>query len=76
MHAIASEPSGVAVRAGSLSRQIPTLAVARRLARKSPKTGKNRSLRAISAELAALGHLGPAGKPYFPGSVARMLSAH
>jgi DNA invertase Pin-like site-specific DNA recombinase len=45
-----------------------------RLARKSPKTGQRRSLRAISAELAALGHLGPGGRPYFPGSVARMLT--
>jgi DNA invertase Pin-like site-specific DNA recombinase len=50
-----------------------TIAAARRLARRSPKTGQKRSLRAISAELAALGHLGPAGKPYHAGSVARML---
>jgi hypothetical protein len=52
---------------------VETLAAARRLARKSPKTGKRRSLRAISAELAVLGHFGPTGKPYLPGSVARML---
>jgi len=51
-----------------------TVAAARRLARRSPKTGLKRSLRAISAELAALGHLGPGGKPYFPGSVARILA--
>ena len=50
-----------------------TVADARKLARRSPKTGKRRSLRAISAELAGLGHFGPAGKPYLPGSVARML---
>ena len=50
-----------------------TVVAARRLARRSPKTGKRRSLRAISAELAALGHLGSAGKPYLPGSVAKML---
>jgi DNA invertase Pin-like site-specific DNA recombinase len=43
-------------------------------ARKLAETGKRRNLRAISAELAALGHLGPAGKPYLPGSVSRMLS--
>jgi DNA invertase Pin-like site-specific DNA recombinase len=49
------------------------IAEARRLARKSPKTGKRRSLRAIAAELAALGHVGPGGKPFFPTSVARML---
>jgi DNA invertase Pin-like site-specific DNA recombinase len=51
-----------------------TIAAARRLARRSPKTGKKRSLRAISAELAALGLLGPGGQPYHPGSVARMLA--
>ena len=51
-----------------------TIAAARKLARRSPKTGKRRSLRAISAELAALGHLGPADRPYHAGSVARMLS--
>jgi DNA invertase Pin-like site-specific DNA recombinase len=51
-----------------------TVAAARKLARRSPKTGQRRSLRAISAELAALSHLGPGGKPYFPGSVARMLA--
>jgi DNA invertase Pin-like site-specific DNA recombinase len=51
-----------------------TIAAACKLARRSPKTGQRRSLRAISAELAALGHLGPGGKPYFPGSVARMLA--
>jgi hypothetical protein len=33
------------------------IAEARRLARKSPKTGQRRSLRTIAAELAALGHL-------------------
>jgi DNA invertase Pin-like site-specific DNA recombinase len=51
------------------------VAEARRLARKSPKTGKRRSLRAIAAELAALGHVGPSGQPYFPASVARMLGS-
>jgi len=50
-----------------------TLAAARKLARRSPKTGKRRSLRVISAELATLGHLGPGGKLYYPASVARML---
>jgi hypothetical protein len=46
---------------------------ARRLARKSPKTGKRRSLRSIAAELAALGHLGPSGLPYHAGSVRYMM---
>jgi DNA invertase Pin-like site-specific DNA recombinase len=49
------------------------VAHARRLARRSPKTGKTRSLRAIAAELAALGHVGPSGQPYHPGSVKHML---
>jgi hypothetical protein len=42
---------------------------ARRLARKSPKTGKRRSLRSIAAELAMLGHFGPAGQPYQASSI-------
>ena len=49
------------------------IAAARKQAARSPKTDKRRSLRAISAELAWLGHLGSAGKPYLPGSVTRML---
>jgi DNA invertase Pin-like site-specific DNA recombinase len=49
------------------------VAEARRLARKSPKTGKRRSLRAIAAELAGLGHVGPSGAPYHAGSISRML---
>jgi len=46
---------------------------AKRLARKSPKTGVARSLRAIAAELARLGHLAPSGKPYGAMSIKRML---
>lgn len=49
--------------------------VARRLARKSPKTGKRRSLRGIAAELATLGHTGPSGQPYGPESVKRMIAS-
>ncbi len=48
---------------------------ARRLARKSPKTGKRRSLREISAALAGAGHLGPSGKPYGAESVKRMIGS-
>jgi len=51
------------------------VALAKRLHRKSPKTGKRRSLRAIARELAQAGHLGPSGKPYHAGSVAYMLKA-
>jgi hypothetical protein len=47
---------------------------ARRLARRTPKTGKARSLRSIAAELAKLGHVGPRGEPYHAGSVRHMLA--
>jgi hypothetical protein len=46
---------------------------AKRLARKSPKTGKRRSLREIAKELAAFGHLSRSGQPYGPESIKRML---
>jgi DNA invertase Pin-like site-specific DNA recombinase len=48
---------------------------AKRLARKSPKTGEARSLRRIAAALARLGHVAPSGKPYGAESVKRMLAA-
>ncbi len=48
---------------------------ARVLARKSPKTGKRRSLRQISTMLAEAGHLGPSGKPYGAESVKRMIGS-
>jgi len=51
-----------------------TVALAKRLARKRPKGGKM-SLRAVSAELAAQGHLNERGKPFNPKSVAVMLAA-
>lgn len=50
------------------------VAHARRLARKNPRTGTKRSLREISTELAKLGHVGPSGAPYFPGSISAMLA--
>lgn len=50
------------------------IAEARRLARRSPKTGKRRSLRTISAELASLGHLGVSGGPYAASSIRHMLA--
>ncbi len=50
------------------------VAEARRLARRNPKTGKKRSLREVAAELAALGHTGPSGKPYFAASISHMLA--
>jgi DNA invertase Pin-like site-specific DNA recombinase len=42
---------------------------AKRLRRKNPKTGKRRSLRAISSELAAMGYLNRNGKPYTASSI-------
>jgi DNA invertase Pin-like site-specific DNA recombinase len=49
------------------------VAEAKRLARRSPKTGKARSLRKIAAQLAAVGHLGVSGGPYTASSVRHML---
>jgi DNA invertase Pin-like site-specific DNA recombinase len=46
---------------------------ARRLHRRSPKTGKRRSLRRIAIELAEMGYFGPSTKPYGAESVKRML---
>ena len=50
-----------------------TVALARRLRRKRPKGGQL-SLRAVSEELAAQGHLNERGKPYAAKSVASMLA--
>jgi len=47
--------------------------VARKLARRSPKTHQGRSLRAVAAELATMGHLAPSGRAYGAESVKRML---
>jgi DNA invertase Pin-like site-specific DNA recombinase len=49
------------------------VALARRLRRKSPKTGQRRSLRRIAALLAEAGHLAPSGNPYGAESVKRMV---
>jgi DNA invertase Pin-like site-specific DNA recombinase len=51
------------------------VAEAKRLARRSPKTGKARSLREIAAQLAAVGHFGVSGGPYTASSVRHMLQA-
>jgi DNA invertase Pin-like site-specific DNA recombinase len=47
---------------------------AKRLHRKSPKSGKRRSLRTISRELADLGHLSPIGKPYSAEGIRKLLN--
>jgi hypothetical protein len=46
---------------------------AKRLARKSPKTGKARSLREIAAALGEAGHVTSTGKPFSPTQVKRLL---
>ena len=52
-----------------------TIEEAKRLYRRSPKTGKRRSLRLIASELEAVGFTGPTGKQYNPNSVRQMLIA-
>jgi len=47
--------------------------LAKRLYRKNPKTGDRRSLREISATLAAEGHVNERGKPYHPQSIRDMV---
>jgi hypothetical protein len=47
---------------------------AKRLARRSPKTGKARPLREIAAELAAIGHTTAAGKPFSASQVQRLIA--
>jgi hypothetical protein len=52
---------------------VEAIALAKRLHRASPKTGKRRSLRDISDELAAAGLFNEQGRPYHPESVRRMI---
>jgi DNA invertase Pin-like site-specific DNA recombinase len=49
------------------------VAMAKRLRRASPKTGERRSLRQISAELAATGYLNERGQPFHPKSIKSMI---
>jgi DNA invertase Pin-like site-specific DNA recombinase len=46
---------------------------AKRLARKSPKTGEARSLREIAAELARLGHITATGRPCSAAQAQRLI---
>lgn len=48
------------------------LTALRRLARKNPRTGERRSLRAIAAELTAEGHINPASDRPFSIETIRM----
>jgi DNA invertase Pin-like site-specific DNA recombinase len=54
-------------------RLLDAAALAKRLHRASPKTGKRRSLREISAELEAVGYLNEQGRAYHAESVKRMI---
>lgn len=51
------------------------VALAKKLARVSPKTGKRRTFRAIAAALADAGYTQPTGKPYLAYSVQRMIQS-
>ena len=51
------------------------VALAKRLRRASPETGARRSLRDISALLAAEGHLDEHGRPLNPRSIKAMLES-
>jgi DNA invertase Pin-like site-specific DNA recombinase len=51
-----------------------TVALARKLHRKNPRTGKRRSLREIAAALAEAGHVNGKGNPYHAANVARMVA--
>jgi hypothetical protein len=67
--------SGAGLEPTPLAEQRPDkVALAKRLARRKPKGGKL-SLRAISAALAAQGHLNEGGKPFAAKSVASMLAS-
>jgi len=50
-----------------------TVALAKKLYRASPKTGKRMSLRKISAELAEAGHLNENGRVFNPRSIKVMV---
>lgn len=50
-----------------------TIQEAKRLYRRSPKTGLRRSLRQIATELLRLGHAAPSGKPYNANSIRQIL---
>ena len=47
---------------------------ARRLARRSPKTGRKRSLRVIARELAEAGHTSPTGRAYTAEGLRKLLA--
>jgi hypothetical protein len=54
--------------------RLEAMALAKRLHDRNPRTGKRRSLRAISAELAAAGHLSELGNALAPRAIRAMLA--
>ena len=48
---------------------------AKRLCRASPRTGKRRTLAEIAAELARLGYVTSAGRPFAVNQVVRLLAS-
>ena len=50
------------------------VALAKRLHRASPKTGKRISLRKVAAALAEAGHLNERGQPFNPKSIVAMVA--
>jgi DNA invertase Pin-like site-specific DNA recombinase len=57
----------------AVQKLVEAAALAKRLHRASPKTGKHRSLREISQQLEAAGFLNEQGRPYHAESVKRMI---
>jgi hypothetical protein len=51
------------------------VALAKRLRRRSPKTGKQRPLREIAEELARHGYVGTSGRPFSPSIVKAMVAS-
>ena len=51
------------------------VALVKRLRRRNPKTGDRRSLRAIAAELAKLGHMNIHGRPFAAESIQAMVQS-
>ena len=49
------------------------VALAKKLHRRNPKTGERKSLRAIAAELARLGHINVNGQPFAAESIKAMV---
>ena len=62
-------------RKGHLEVRPDVVREAKRLRRRSPKTGRQRSLREVAAELAALGHLNTNRRPFSASSVKAMIEA-